>query len=526
MGGLVSATQDPVETTRGEHRPALAAKGITRRFPGVIANDGVSFEVMPGEVHALLGENGSGKTTLCKILTGLCRPDEGEILLDGEPVRFGSPRDAYAAGVFMVHQHFSLVDRLTVAENVVLGWTRERHFRFDAKAVEAHVAEAAQEFHMEIDPAAFVWQLSLGERQRVEILKALYRGARTLILDEPTTVLTPQECETLFATLRRLVDNEQHAVVFISHKLHEVMALCDRVTVLRQGRMVGTVQVKQDELDPRKLAQMMVGREITLKRKTSFGAARGERVVLDIAGVSVANDFDRLRVKELSLSIHEGEILGLAGVAGNGQRELAEAVTGLRGRVAGSVRVAGRELRSGDPRDAIDSGVAYVPEDRMGTGLAPGLKLTDNIILKSYRTPAMSNGPLIRSQRALERTRELLERFNVKGRPDNAVRQLSGGNAQKVLLAREMSSDPQVLVVAAPTRGLDVSAMQSVRELLIAAAASGVGVLLISEDLDEIFDLADRVAVIHDGRVMGIVDHDKIDRDEVGMMMAGMAVPA
>ncbi|HEX4804313.1 MAG TPA: ABC transporter ATP-binding protein [Conexibacter sp.] len=517
------ATQD--RATTSSQRPAIAAEGVTRRFPGVIANDRVSFEVLPGEVHALLGENGSGKTTLCKILTGLHRPDEGRILVDGEPVRFGSPRDAYAAGVFMVQQHFSLVDRLTVAENVVLGWTPEHRFRFDAKEAEAHVARAAREFQMEIDPAAFVWQLSVGERQRVELLKALYRGARTLILDEPTTVLTPQECGALFATLRQLVDNG-HSIVFISHKLHEVMALCDRVTVLRQGRAVGTTRVEQDQLDPRKLAQLMVGREIALERKPSSGAARRGQIVLDVDGVSVANDFGRLRVKQLSLTVHEGEVLGIAGVAGNGQRELAETIAGLRDRAAGTVRVAGCELRNGDPRHAIDAGVAYVPEDRMGTGLAPGLKLTDNIILKSYRTPAMSRGPLIRWHRALERTRELLERFNVKGRPDNAVRQLSGGNAQKVLLAREMSSEPKVLIVAAPTRGLDVSAMQSVRELLIAAAGDGVGVVLISEDLDEIFDLADRVAVIHDGRVMGVVDHDKIDRDEIGMMMAGMEVAA
>jgi simple sugar transport system ATP-binding protein len=491
----------------------------------VLANDRVTFEVLPGEVHALLGENGSGKTTLCKMLTGLYQPDEGHVEIDGQPVRFGSPRDAYEAGVFMVQQHFSLVDRLTVAENVMLGWTREKRFRFSAKDAERQVAAAAAEFHMEMDPAAYVWQLSVGERQRVEILKALYRGARTLILDEPTTVLTPQECDVLFTTLRRLVAND-HSVVFISHKLHEVMAVCDRVTVLRQGRTVGTVRVGENGLDARKMAQMMVGREISLARKAGTGAGPGERVVLALDGVSVANDFGRLRVKELSLSVHEGEILGVAGVAGNGQRELAEVISGLRGHSAGRVTVGGCELRNGDPRHAADAGVAYVPEDRMGTGLAPGLTIIDNIILKSYRSRAMSRGPLIRSHKAAARTRELLEKFNVKGAPDNSVRQLSGGNAQKVLLAREMSSDPKVLVVASPTRGLDVSAMESVRELLIETAARGVGVVMISEDLDEIFDLADRVAVMHDGRVMGVVAHDRIDRDEIGMMMAGIEVAA
>ncbi|WP_329337680.1 ABC transporter ATP-binding protein [Streptomyces sp. NBC_01352] len=509
--------------------PAIAARGVTRRFPGVVANDRVTFEVLPGEIHALLGENGSGKTTLCKILTGLYRPDEGEVVVNGRPVRFRSPRDADDAGVFMVHQHFSLVDRLTVAENVVLGRSGSRRFLLDPRAAEEEVAAAAERFHLTISPRAFVGELSVGERQRVEILKALYRGARTLILDEPTTVLTPRESEELFTNLRGLA-RDGGSIIFISHRLREVTAVCDRVTVLRKGRTVGTVRVEGEKTDPRQLARLMVGREVSpasRERSADAHSLEGEPVVLEIDRVSADDDTGRPRVREVSLSVRRGEIVGIAGVAGNGQRELAEAITGLRARSAGRVSVAGRALPSGNPRDAADAGVAYVPEDRMGTGLAPGLRITDNLMLKSYRRPEYSRGPFIRSKRAASRARDLITRFGIKGAADDEVRRLSGGNAQKVLLAREMSCDPRALVVAAPTRGLDVAAMDTVRTLLLEAADNGLSVLLISEDLDEVLDLADRVAVVYDGRVMGVVDRgptgfDSARRDGVGLMMAGM----
>ncbi|MGW3653290.1 ABC transporter ATP-binding protein [Streptomyces sp. NPDC000878] len=511
--------------------PAIAARGVTRRFPGVIANDRVTFEVLPGEIHALLGENGSGKTTLCKILTGLYRPDEGEVAVNGQPVRFRSPRDADDAGVFMVHQHFSLVDRLTVAENVVLGRSGRRRFLLDPRAAEEEVAAAAERFHLSVAPRAFVGELSVGERQRVEILKALYRGARTLILDEPTTVLTPRESEELFTNLRGLA-RDGGSIIFISHRLREVTAVCDRVTVLRKGRTVGTVRVEGEKTDPRHLARLMVGREVSPASRDRSTHAHAhspepEPVVLEIDRVSANDDTGRPRVREISLSVRRGEIVGIAGVAGNGQRELAEAITGLRARSAGRVTVAGRALPSGSPRDAADAGVAYVPEDRMGTGLAPGLRITDNLMLKSHRRPEYSYGPFIRSKRAASHARELITRFGIKGRSDDEVRRLSGGNAQKVLLAREMSSSPKALVVAAPTRGLDVAAMDTVRTLLLEAADNGLSVLLISEDLDEVLDLADRVAVVFDGRVMGVVDRgrtgfDSARRDGIGLMMAGM----
>lgn len=510
--------------------PAIAARGVTRRFPGVVANDRVTFEVLPGEIHALLGENGSGKTTLCKILTGLYRPDEGEVVVNGRPVRFRSPRDADDAGVFMVHQHFSLVDRLTVAENVVLGRSGSRRFLLDPRAAEEEVAAAAERFHLTISPRAFVGELSVGERQRVEILKALYRGARTLILDEPTTVLTPRESEELFTNLRGLA-RDGGSIIFISHRLREVTAVCDRVTVLRKGRTVGTVRVEGEKTDPRQLARLMVGREVSpasRERSADAHSLEGEPVVLEIDRVSADDDTGRPRVREVSLSVRRGEIVGIAGVAYNGQRELAEAITGLRARSAGRVSVAGRALPSGNPRDAADAGVAYVPEDRMGTGLAPGLRITDNLMLKSYH-----------AARVLPRPVHPLQAGRFPGpRPHHPLRDQgrggrrgtpasSGGNAQKVLLAREMSCDPRALVVAAPTRGLDVAAMDTVRTLLLEAADNGLSVLLISEDLDEVLDLADRVAVVYDGRVMGVVDRgptgfDSARRDGVGLMMAGM----
>jgi simple sugar transport system ATP-binding protein len=503
----------------GAQAPALAAAQITRRFPGVVANDRVDFDVLPGEIHALLGENGSGKTTLCKIFTGLYRPDEGQVLVNGAPLEFGSPRDSFAAGIFMVQQHFSLVDRLTVAENVVLGWTRSPRALFDRREVEREVASAAEEFSMQIDPRAYVWQLSLGEQQRVEILKALYRSARTLILDEPTTVLSPQECDALFVTLRKLAASGG-SIIFISHKLDEVLAVANRVTVLRKGQNAGTFDVDAT-IDGRELARRMVGREVAYARKTGQAPSSDADAVVEVVDVTAEGDLRPNALKGVSLSLRPGEILGIAGVSGNGQLELAEAIAGVRPRTGGTVAVGGKPLASGKPRDSIDAGLAYVPEDRRGTGLIPSLDVTQNLALKAYADADFSRGPFMRRGRLVARAEEMIERFAVKGTPETLVRQLSGGNAQKVLLARELSSRPTAIVVAEPTQGLDVAATQGVRQLLLDAAASGVGVLLISEDLDEVLELSDRVAVMHDGRVVGIVDRDELDRDAVGLMMVG-----
>ena len=501
------------------HSPAVAAVGITKRFPGVVANDHVSFEASPGEVHALLGENGAGKTTLCNVLMGLYRPDDGELFVAGSPVRLRSPRDAHQAGIFMVHQHFRLVESMSVAENVVLGWSR-RGQRFSRRQVERQVAEVAERYRMSVDPKAKIWQLSLGERQRVEILKSLYRGARILILDEPTSVLTPQEAEQLFSSVREMAAGGD-TVIFISHKLKEVMAVSDRITILRKGRSIGTVATA--DTDPRQLARLMVGRDFNLEGDAHEGASVVSAApVLELESVSAESDFGTQALRSVSLDLFGGEVLGIAGVAGNGQRELAEVIVGLRPSTGGTIRTAGGEMRTGDARDAIERRIAYVPEDRMGTGVAPNLSIVENLMLKSYRDASLHRGPILRMKRANANAVELMKRFDVRAPgAKTLVRQLSGGNVQKVLLARELSSDPLVLVASSPTRGLDVGATQYVREVLSETARRGVGVLLISEDLDEIFELSDRIAVLYEGRVVGVVDPGQVDNEKLGLMMAG-----
>jgi simple sugar transport system ATP-binding protein len=494
---------------------AVALRGITKRFPGVVANDGVDFDAAEGEVHALLGENGAGKSTLSHVLTGLYRPDEGEISLYGERVEFHSPRDAIDAGIGMVHQHFRLVTPFTVAENVILGEQGGEGGRFliDPRGVERRVTELGKRYGIAVDPRAKLWQLSLGEQQRVEILKALYREAKILILDEPTAVLTPQECESLFATIRRMAD-EGRTVIFISHKLHEVKAVSDRITVLRAGKAIATVSTA--DATPRSIAALMVGREIeTVRRRAD--AERGD-VVLEVDGLWAEGDRGAPAVKDVSLSLRRGEVVAVAGVAGNGQRELAEAISGLRPASRGSVTVAGRTLRGGDPREAIRAGVAHVPEDRLGTGVAPNLSITDNISLKSYR----DHGPLLRLRRMRELAVALIARYQVRTPgPQTEARKLSGGNLQKVVLAREFNGEPKVLIAASPTRGLDVSAIETVHTHLLEAAERGVAVLLISEDLDEILALADRVVVMYEGSISEAPRRD--DVEQIGLLMAGAA---
>jgi general nucleoside transport system ATP-binding protein len=496
--------------------PALAARGVSKWFPGVVANDQVTFEVMPGEIHALLGENGAGKTTLCNVLTGLYRPDDGMVEVRGEEMRFRSPRDAFEAGIFMVHQHFTLVQPLTVAENVVLGWSRRKRLWFAPNKVEDEVAEIAERFHMHIDPGARIWQLSVGEQQRVEILKALYRGARILILDEPTAVLTPQEADQLAQTLREMA-NGGATIVFISHKLPEVLAVSDRVTVLRAGKVVGTVQTS--DADARSLARMMVGRDVVLTCKDPRARPFGD-TVLELSGVSAESDLGTPAVVDVSFELKAGEILGVAGVAGNGQRELAEVIAGERPHSAGRITIDGRE-QSGTPWEAIDAGLGYVPEERMGVGIAPGLTIADNLILKSYRENG--DGFLLHPREIQENASDLIRRFDIMARgPKTMARELSGGNIQRLLLARELSGHPKALVAASPTRGLDVGATDSVRRLLVDSAEKGLGVLLISEDLDEILDLTDRVIVMYRGRVAGVIQRNDADVERIGLMMSGM----
>ncbi len=496
-------------------------RGITKRFPGVLANDDVSFEAGAGEVHALLGENGAGKTTLSNILTGLYRPDEGEIELYGEQARFHSPRDALDAGVCMVHQHFRLVSPFTVAENVVLGDHRaaSRSFFVHGRAIERRVAELGERYGLGVHPRARIWQLSVGEQQRVEILKALYREARILIMDEPTAVLTPQESVALFSTLRAMAE-EGKTVIFISHKLHEVLAVADRVTVLRGGRTVETVAAEGATL--RSLASLMVGREIEVARPLAGPRQLPDVRVLEVEGLTVPGDRGETAVSDVSLAIREGEIVGVAGVAGNGQRELAEAISGIRMPSSGRISVGGRVLRGGDPREAIRAGVAHVPEDRLGTGLAPSLSVTSNVVIKTYRRRSLSHGPLLDLRRMRDAALGIIRRYDVKTPgPETPVRNLSGGNLQKLVLGREFADEPLVLVVAQPTRGLDVGAIETVHAYLRDAAAQGVGILLLSEDLDELRALSDRILVLYEGAVVGELAAGEASIEEIGFLMAG-----
>ena len=506
------------EVTAGP-TPAVTMRSITKRFPGVLANDAVDFEADRGEVHALLGENGAGKSTLASILTGLYRPDAGEIAIDGRAVEFHSPKDATAAGVSMVHQHFRLAASLTVSDNIVLGHRGAGWLRTSPAVIDSQVEQLAKRYRMPVDPAARIWQLSVGEQQRVEILKALYRGARILILDEPTSLLTPQEADDLFETLRRM-RAEGRTVIFVSHKLDELMAVSDRVTVLRGGRSIGTVLTR--ETTPSQLARMMVGREVVFAQTKAPHDVGGAAVVLELRDVTAMGDLGIQAVNGVSLSLRAGEIVGVAGVSGNGQRELAEAISGARPRKAGDVRLAGTNLPSGDPEGAIARGIAHVPEDRMGTGVSPSLSVADNLILKSHRRPPISARGILRHRRIRANAEALMARFAVSAPgPDTPTRLLSGGNVQKVVLARELSSRPVVIVAANPTRGLDVGATEAVRALLIEAASQGVGILLISEDLDEILLLADRIAVMYGGRIVGVVPRAEADVQHIGLMMAG-----
>jgi simple sugar transport system ATP-binding protein len=495
-------------------------RGITKRFPGVLANDAIDFEAAAGEVHALLGENGAGKSTLSNILIGLYQPDEGQILLYGEQADFHSPSDAIDAGIGMVHQHFRLVPVFTVAENVILGEHRDeaRRFVLQPRRIERHVADLGKRYGVAVHPRARVWQLSVGEQQRVEILKALYREARILILDEPTAVLTPQESEALFGTLRTMAA-EGRTVIFISHKLHEVKAVSDRVTVLRGGRKIATLTTA--DASARELAALMVGREVELARRVERASPPSDEEALEIESLSVRGDRGEHAVKDVSVSVRAGEMVGVAGVAGNGQRELAEAITGMRPG-NGSVRVTGRTLRLGDPRSAIAAGVAHVPEDRLGTGVASSLSISENAVLKSYRRRPMSRGPILRWRAIRDHALDVIGRYGVATPgPHLRARDLSGGNLQKLVLGREFSGKPKVVIAASPTRGLDVGAIETVHAYLREAAAGGVAVLLLSEDLDEIRALADRIMVIYEGELTGPFDPRTATVEEIGLAMAG-----
>ncbi len=499
-------------------------EGVTKRFGPVVANDDVTFSANRGEVHALIGENGAGKSTLMSILAGMYRPDAGILRIDGEAVALRSPSDAIGRGVGMVYQHFMLVDSLTVTENVMLG-TRQSglrsRLRLRTREVERTLAELSTRYGLGVDPRARIWQLSVGERQRVEIIRLLFLGARILVLDEPTAVLTPQESHGLLRTLRGMAA-EGFCVIFISHKLDEVEAVADRITVLRHGAVVDTVDARAT--DRRHLARMMVGRELagTLLQEEEVAALTAGEPVLAIAGLSARNDKRLPALDGVSLEVRAGETLGIAGVAGNGQRELAEVITGLRTVEAGTVRLVERDITNRSPREIAKAGVAHIPEDRLGTGLAGGLDVASNAILRTYRDRPIARGAFLGSGAIGRFTDRLIGAYDVKTPSRRTrLRDLSGGNQQKLLIARELNGEPRLIVAVHPTRGVDVGASEAIHGVLRGQRTRGAATLLISEDLDELLTLCDRVAVLYEGQIMGIVPAAGADSETLGLMMAG-----
>jgi len=499
--------------------PLLELKGITKRFPGVLANDGVDLRVFSGEVHGLLGENGAGKTTLMKILYGLYQADEGEIRVRGQAVKLRSPKDALAIGIGMVHQHFKLVPTLTVAENIVLG-IRDRSTPFmHLKEVRNRIAKLSWDYGLHVDSRAPVWTLSTGEQQRVEILKALYRRAELLILDEPTAVLTPQESQALFGTLKHLVDAGL-TIIFITHKLKEIIAASHNVSVLRRGKLVVTKPTAQTTKE--ELAQLMVGRAVLFQ--VDKQPCRPGAVALEVESVEALNDRQLPALRGVMFSIRYGEVLGIAGVSGNGQRELAEVIAGLRPATAGRIQLDGKDVTNAPVRKLRSLGMAHIPEDRMGQGLALPLSIAENMVLDSYRLPEFGRGPFLSHGAIEQRAQQLVESFDVRAPGIHVpAQQLSGGNLQKVILARELHRQPRVIVANQPTRGLDVGSCEYVRGKLIEARDRGAAVLLISEDLDEVLDVCDRVVVIYEGCLT--MAPPGADHQLLGLMMAGEGVP-
>lgn len=495
---------------------AVEMSEIVIRFPGVLANDHVNFTLKPGEIHALLGENGAGKSTLMNALAGLYKPTSGTIKIYGNTVHFNSPKDAIAKGIGMVHQHFMLVPTQTVTENILLGLNEPRFF-LNLRTFDQKITALQDQFGLRVDPTAKIWQLSVGEQQRVEILKTLYRGANILIMDEPTAVLAPQEIDELMHTMRSMVASGK-SIIFISHKLHEVTAVADRVTVLRKGKVTAEGQ-SMEGLTKADLARLMVGRGVVFMVKKN--PQQPGEVVLSAQDVGAENDKGRPALRGVTLEVRSGEILGIAGVAGNGQSELAQVITGLRP-CSGSIKIGGHEVSNQPPIAAIRSGVAHVPEDRSKVGTAPNMSITENTILKSYRHKPVGDGWTINFTHAREQAMGLKEKYNILAPSvDIPARKLSGGNLQKVILAREISAKPKLMVAVQPTRGLDVGAIEAIQTLLLEQREAGAAILLISEELEELLALSDRMAVIFDGQIMGVIPTDQADINEIGLMMTG-----
>ena len=497
--------------------PALEMRGITKRYPGVVANDHIDLEIRPGEIHALLGENGAGKTTLMNVLYGLAVPDEGEILLDGQPVKIAGPSDAIARGISMVHQHFMLVPVLSVAENIILGEeTVHRGGFIDHGAANKKIRDLAKRFGFEIDPDAKVGTLSVGQQQRVEILKALYRDTRILVLDEPTAVLTPQETEEIFALLRKLAESGR-SIIFISHKLYEVLEIADRITVIRRGRVVG--ERMPNGTTEEDLAELMVGREVELT--VDRGESHPGQEVLAITNLRVKDDRGHEAVRGVSLHIRAGEILGIAGVAGNGQDELVEAIVGLRPVASGTVSLDGDEITGSNPRKIHQLNVAYVPADRHRFGLILSFSIQDNLVLNRYMNAPFARAG-IRNDAAIEaEAKENIAEFDIRT-PSAAVNAgtLSGGNQQKVVVAREFDRDLKLLVLDQPTRGLDVGSIEFIHTRAISKRNAGTAILLVSAELDEVLEISDRIVVMYRGEIVAERDGRTAEKNEIGILMA------
>lgn len=497
--------------------PLIRMRNIVKRFPGVIANNQVNLDLYPGQIHALLGENGSGKSTLMSILTGLYRPTEGVIEVRGEEKKFNSPADAIASGIGMVHQHFKLIESFTVAENIALS-VSSGSLLLNQEAIAEDIIRLGEKYGLTVNPRAYVWQLSVGEKQRVEILRMLYHNSKILILDEPTAVLTPQETRELFVNLRKMAD-DGCAVVFISHKLNEVQELADQVTVLRGGVVTGSIE--KTEMNRHKLVEMMIGRDVISTYEKSDNAI-GE-VVLEVKNISALNDMNTLGLDNLSFKVRAGEIYGIAGVSGNGQREMAEVLAGLRVALGGKIKFYDEDIVNMTPKELIKRGVSYVPEDRLGMGLVPNLSSCDNVILKEYGKSKFSKRFLLKKEAAIAETKVIVDKFDVKmGSIFQPVKMMSGGNLQKLLLGREIASKPKLMIVLYPVRGLDIGAIEAVHKLLLALKKEKTAIILVSEELEELAKLADRVGVIFAGKILGECSAEAMDTEKIGALMAGI----
>ena len=495
---------------------ALKAINITKRFPGVVANDHINFELYKGEIHTLLGENGAGKTTLINIFDGIYIPDEGEIYIEGKRVKINSPIDAMNFGIGMIHQHFTLVDTLSVLENIILG-LKSQKFIIDKSFVARKIKEISDKYDFKINPETKIWQLTVSEQQKVEIIKILFRGAKILILDEPTAVLTPQESSTLFDILKQL-KKEGKSIIFISHKLEEVMEISDRITVLRKGKVVGTV--KKEKTNQSELATMMVGKEVIFEIEKK--PIKKGKEILKIKNLEGFNDRGIKTLRGVNLTIYGGEIFGIAGISGNGQDELAEILTGLRRASKGKIYIDNKEITNPSPNKIIKKGVSYIPSDRLKVGLVPNLSSIENSILKRFNKKPLSRSFILNYIKAKEYTNKLIQEYNIMvPRLHAPVKLLSGGNLQKLLLAREISENPILLIAVHPTRGLDVSATEFIRKKLLEVKDSGTAVLLISEDLEELLMVSDRIGVMYEGKIVGIVKPEEANINEIGLMMSG-----